>query len=410
MQAAAAAAVRHGVHPYARPAAPAAAMVARPAAPAGVAVAARPAAPAGVAVAAVAARAPPPARMVQQRPLLPAAAGAAVSLAAAQQQRLHQLQQLQQARAAAAGALGARGAAVGARGAGAGRGAGGRGAGGRGVAVGAPPGGVPTPATAAAAARAAAVDTAAVAAPLSAAAAAEKLAAMRAPVEAVAKLHGLAAGSCPDLAFFATSFPLAIGRGAAHALPWASGAHCMVDADPSISRVHATLAFEPSSRTYELSVLGRAGATVDGHRLQKGAVVRVGNGSCVRIGRAEFCVLMPARLPNPPPPTATLTLPALAGAGTSAEPALPLAALAEHALASAPAGRLSLGEVALWLRRCFPAYAARPVAQLCGELRDALEGRGAVTEHAARGEKEANSGAVWARINPSPPVAAAAVQ
>ena len=59
-------------------------------------------------------------------------------------------------------------------------------------------------------------------------------------------------------------------------------------------------------------------------------------------------------------------------------------------------GRLSLGEVALWLRRCFPAYAARPVAQLCGELRDALEGRGAVTEHAARGEKEANSGAVWA--------------
>ena len=97
----------------------------------------------------------------------------------------------------------------------------------------------------------------------------------------------------------------------------------MVDADPSISRVHATLAFEPSSRTYELSVLGRAGATVDGHRLQKGAVVRVGNGSCVRIGRAEFCVLMPARLPNPPPPTATLALPALAGAGTSAEPALP---------------------------------------------------------------------------------------
>ena len=119
---------------------------------------------------------------------------------------------------------------------------------------------------------------------------------------------------------------------------------------------------------------------------------------------------MPARLPNPPPPTATLTLPALAGAGTSAEPALPLAALAEHALASAPAGRLSLGEVALWLRRCFPAYAARPVAQLCGELRDALEGRGAVTEVAARGEKEANSGAVWARNNPPPPVAAAAAQ
>ena len=102
-------------------------------------------------------------------------------------------------------------------------------------------------------------------------------------------------------------------------------------------------------------------------------------------------------------PTATLTLPALAGAGTSAEPAQPLA--------SAPAGRLSLGEVALWLRRCFPAYAARPVAQLCGELRDALEGKGgSVTEMAARGETEANSGAVWARINPSPPVAAAAVQ
>ena len=265
---------------------------------------------------------------------------------------------LQQARAAAAGALGARGAAV-ARGAGAGRGAGGRGAGGRGGAVGAPPGGVPTPATAAAAARAA-VDTAATA-PLSAAAAA--VAAMRAPVEAVAKLHGLAAGSCPDLAFFATSFPLAIGRGAAHALPWASGAHCMVDADPSISRVHATLAFEPSSRTYEFSVLGRAGATVDGHRLQKGAVVRVGNGSCVRIGRAEFCVLMPARLPNPPPPTATLTLPAIAGAGTPAEPAPPLATLAEHAPRRRPPAALArrgrpLAPPLLPVRRA-------PVAQLC---------------------------------------------
>ena len=106
------------------------------------------------------------------------------------------------------------------------------------------------------------------------------------PVEAAAKLVSLP-GSV-HLCHYATSLPLTIGRGASHAQQWAAGDHLFL-ADEAASEEHLLLHFEPHSRAYELHILGHAGARVDGYDHPRSAVIRLGSGSCVRVGSQEFC-------------------------------------------------------------------------------------------------------------------------
>jgi len=155
-----------------------------------------------------------------------------------------------------------------------------------------------------------------------------------APLESVAKLVGLPTGSFPSFVFYATHLPCTIGRGAPHVRLWAHGDHAMVTEDTNVSRVHASIEFEPLSRTYELRVLGKRGALVDGHACVSGSAMRLGSGSCVRIGEAEFCVLLPLAAPQgqPRPVHRGLPLPPLPHAGSELPPQLTLQQLAAHAL------------------------------------------------------------------------------
>ena len=121
-----------------------------------------------------------------------------------------------------------------------------------------------------------------------------------APVDAAAKLQGLAGGSCPALCFYASQLPVTVGRGAVHASPFAYGTHCSISQDPALAETEASIEFEPLSRTYELRLLGKNEAMVDGHVYPAGALLRLGSGSCVRIGDAEFCVLLPQAMRQRP--------------------------------------------------------------------------------------------------------------
>ena len=174
-----------------------------------------------------------------------------------------------------------------------------------------------------------------------------------APLESVAKLVGLPTGSFPSFVFYATHLPCTIGRGAPHVRLWAHGDHAMVTEDTNVSRVHASIEFEPLSRTYELRVLGKRGALVDGHACVSGSAMRLGSGSCVRIGEAEFCVLLPLAAPQgqPRPVHRGLPLPPLPHAGSELPPQLTLQQLAAHALVrqGGPAA-LFRGWVPLWAR------------------------------------------------------------
>ena len=121
-----------------------------------------------------------------------------------------------------------------------------------------------------------------------------------APVDAAAKLQGLGGGSCPTLCFYASQLPLTVGRGAVHASPFAFGTHCPISPDPALSETEAAIEFEPLSRTYELRLVGKNDALVDGHVYRAGALLRLGSGSCVRIADAEFCVLLPQAMRQRP--------------------------------------------------------------------------------------------------------------
>ena len=155
-----------------------------------------------------------------------------------------------------------------------------------------------------------------------------------APLESVAKLVGLPTGCFPSFVFYATHLPFTIGRGAPHVRLWAHGDHAMVTEDTNVSRVHASIEFEPLSRTYEMRVLGKRGALVDGHACVSGSAMRLGSGSCVRIGEAEFCVLLPLAAPQGQtrPVYRGLPLPPLPHAGSELPPQLTLQQLAAHAL------------------------------------------------------------------------------
>ena len=176
------------------------------------------------------------------------------------------------------------------------------------------------------------------------------------PIEAAAKLVSLPGSA--HLCFYATSLPLTIGRGASHVQPWAAG-DCVHLADDSLSLVHLIFLFDAHSRTYELRVVGRSGALIDGYEYKRSAVVRLGSGSCVKIGAQEFCVLLP-QLPRGAAPPAR-PLPALPGAGSRAPPPLPLIAIAVQALREADGHALSLGEIEAYIRRAYPHVASSTV-------------------------------------------------
>ena len=123
--------------------------------------------------------------------------------------------------------------------------------------------------------------------------------------------------------------------------------------DDTATHAHLMFAFEPQSRTYEITVNGESGATVDGYTYASGAVVRVVSGSCVKLGSAGFCVLLPqpsSGVPRPKP----LPVPSLPGAGGTEPPPLPLLEIALLALREARGFALSLGEVEQYVRRVYP--------------------------------------------------------
>ena len=84
--------------------------------------------------------------------------------------------------------------------------------------------------------------------------------------------------------------------------------------------------------------------------------MRLGSGSCVRIGQAEICIMLPLAVTvgQARPIVRGLPLPPLPGAGTDQPPTFDLTQLAAHAL-SRPPHRLSLGEIEQWARHAFPA-------------------------------------------------------
>ena len=79
-------------------------------------------------------------------------------------------------------------------------------------------------------------------------------------------------GGSAHLCHYATAFPLRIGRGASHVQKW-SGGDIMCIPDEAVSNLHLIVHFEQLSRTYEIVVVGRSGARVDGYDYGAGAVV-----------------------------------------------------------------------------------------------------------------------------------------
>ena len=168
--------------------------------------------------------------------------------------------------------------------------------------------------------------------------------------------------------------------------------------DDTISLIHLIIYFEPKSRMYELRAIGQAGVRVDGCNYLPDAVVRLGSGSCVRVGAQEFCVMLPQLPSGEPPPIRPL--PALPGAGNSAPPTLPLVAIAVQALREAPGHVLSIGEIELWIRRAYPHVAntivgARARKAWCAALELELRGRPAVCVSRDRLRTEHGAGHVW---------------
>lgn len=265
----------------------------------------------------------------------------------------------------------------------------------------------PAPAAPVAAAVAAAQPAAAAHAPAPAAAAGPT----SGPVAASLKVAGLPCGSCPGLCFYASDLPITLGRGPSHVQPWAYGDHIMLGPDQRTSSKHVVISFEPLSRTYELTVLGRRAVRVDGDEYKTGAVVRLGSGSCLRVGDCELVVLMPQapRGPGPPP----LPLPALPGAGGPAPPPLPLVDLALCALRSAPGGKLTVCEIEAWVRRVYPQVQSAAVGEARVKWRAALLAAleaqpPAVCAARSRVAGEPGAGPVWQlRMTPSGAVARA---
>ena len=217
------------------------------------------------------------------------------------------------------------------------------------------------------------------------------------PVEAAAKLVSLEGSS--HLCFYATSLPLAIGQGASHVLPWSAGDQVLIS-DPSFSTTHLLVLFESQSRTYELKIVGETGAKVDGYDYKKGAVVRLGSGSCVKVGGFEFCVLLPQQPRGAAP--AARAIPALPGAGTLNPCPLPLVAVAVQALRETPNHCLSLGEIEQYIRRVYPHVAkgtlvsdGKACASWRAELEEELRKRPNVCVCRGRQPGERGVGEVW---------------
>ncbi|KAL1504401.1 hypothetical protein AB1Y20_010807 [Prymnesium parvum] len=220
-----------------------------------------------------------------------------------------------------------------------------------------------------------------------------------APVEAAAKLVGLPGGSCADLCFYALSLPLTIGQGPSHVQPWACGDHCT---HPDVAPLHARVEYEPLSQAYELTILDGHGGLVDGHVYGKGATLRVGNGSCLRLGSAELCILLPQMSPGAPH-VGDLPLPALPGAGQHAPPPMPTVQVAALLLKEAPENKSTIGELEAHARRVFPFYAIScPTHEQRHSWRSALEAD--MRQHPntfacrARLSTEPGAGVVWCLI------------
>lgn len=63
----------------------------------------------------------------------------------------------------------------------------------------------------------------------------------------------------------------------------------------AISRRHAKIFYNFGNQRFELSVLGRNGAFVDGNFVEKGLTVPLGDGAKIQIGETEFAFVLPQR-------------------------------------------------------------------------------------------------------------------
>lgn len=66
----------------------------------------------------------------------------------------------------------------------------------------------------------------------------------------------------------------------------------------AISRRHAKIFYNFGNQRFELSVLGRNGAFVDGNFVEKGVTVPLSNGTKIQIGETEFAFILPIKEKN----------------------------------------------------------------------------------------------------------------
>ena len=128
--------------------------------------------------------------------------------------------------------------------------------------------------------------------------------------------------------------------------------------------------------------------------------MRLGSGSCVKVGGFEFCVLLPQQPRGAAP--AARAIPALPGAGTLNPCPLPLVAVAVQALRETPNHCLSLGEIEQYIRRVYPHVAkgtlvsdGKACASWRAELEEELRKRPNVCVCRGRQPGERGVGEVW---------------
>ncbi|EEB06205.2 fork head transcription factor Fhl1 [Schizosaccharomyces japonicus yFS275] len=102
-------------------------------------------------------------------------------------------------------------------------------------------------------------------------------------VQAYAKLE------FDNFSFFVQSLQVTIGRKAK------SSSHCdlYIDDTKAISREHAKIFYNFSTRRFEFVILGKNGAFVNGEFFEKGRTVPLTNGARIQIGRVPFSFLLP---------------------------------------------------------------------------------------------------------------------
>ena len=128
--------------------------------------------------------------------------------------------------------------------------------------------------------------------------------------------------------------------------------------------------------------------------------MRLGSGSCMRLGSADFAILLPQLPPQGTPSVAGPPLLSIPGAGLPAPPSILPVQVAAHLLKEAPENKLTIGELEAEARRHYPYYSSsNGTPELRQAWRQALEA--ALREHPTtftcrpRAANEPGAGAVW---------------